>query len=208
MEYKEIQRRYTGLAETSCCLSCGSAVKFADVKPGEICVDLGSGRGTDAIRLAGMTGSEGFVYGIDISEGMIRKSMETAKKLGVENVKFLACALEKLELQHNTVDVIISNCTINHSTDKQKVWNEINRVLKKGGRFIISDIYSLLPVPDEYRNDPVAVAECWAGAVTRSEYLDCLRNSGFDSVKIIEESLPYEKGKITVASWTLAGIKN
>lgn len=208
MEYKEVNKRYTELAETSCCLSCGGAIKYADVKPGDICIDLGSGRGTDAMRLAEKTGSGGFVYGIDISDGMIRKSTETAKKLGVENVRFLSCTLEKMPLEDSSSDVIISNCTLNHANDKQSVWNEIHRILKKGGKFIVSDIYSLQPVPDEYRNDPVAVSECWAGAVTREEYLNQVRSSGFDSVKIIEESSPYEKGKIQVASWTLAGIKN
>lgn len=183
-------------------------MKHADVKPGEICVDLGSGRGTDAIRMAEKTGAGGFVYGIDISDGMIRKSRETAIKLGIENVQFLLCPLEKLGLENNSTNVIISNCTINHSGDKQSVWNEIHRILKRGGRFVVSDIYSMQPVPDEFRNDPVAVSECWAGAVTREEYLRQLRNAGFGSVRVIEESSPYEKGKITVASWTLAGIKN
>lgn len=208
MEYKEINKRYTELAEKSCCLSCGGAIKYADVKPGDICVDLGSGRGTDALRLAEKTGSGGFVYGIDISDGMIKKSMETAKKLGVENVNFLTCTLEKLGLKDSICDVVISNCTINHSIDKQSVWNEIHRILKNGGRFFISDIYSMQPVPDEYRNDPVAVSECWAGAVTRDEYLTHLEKAGFDSVNIIEESTPYDKGKIRVASWTVTGIKN
>ena len=69
-------------------------------------------------------------------------------------------------------DIVISNCTINHSSDKQAVWNEIFRILKRGGRFVVSDIYSSAPVPEEYRNDPVAVSECWAGSVTRSEYLE------------------------------------
>lgn len=206
--YKEINKRYTELAETSCCLSCGGAIKFAEVKPGETCIDLGSGRGTDALKLAEKTGSDGLVYGIDISEGMIRKSRETARKLGVENVKFISSTLEKLGLEDSICDVIISNCTINHSMDKPAVWSEIHRVLKNGGRFIVSDIYSMQPVPDEYRNDPVAVSECWAGAVTRDEYLAHLKKAGFNSVAIIEESAPYEKGKIKVASWTVSGIKN
>lgn len=208
MEYKEINKRYSDLAESSCCLSCGGAIKYADVKPGEVCIDLGSGRGTDAIRLAEKTGENGIVYGIDISEGMIRKSRETANKLGVENVRFLSCPLEKLELEDNTAHVIISNCTINHSSEKQSVWSEIHRVLKPGGRFIISDIYSTETVPEEYRNDPLAISECWAGSVTRTEYLNQIKDAGFDSVKIIEESSPYEKGKITVSSWTITGMKN
>ncbi len=207
MIYTEVDKRYTSLAETSCCLSCGGAINYSGAGPGEICIDLGSGRGTDAIRLAGSVGSEGFVYGVDISEGMIRKSVETAKRLNVENVRFLHGPLETIELGSETADLVISNCTINHSSCKQDVWNEVYRLLKKGGRFVVSDIYSLEPVPSEFMNDPVAVSECWAGSVTRSEYLAHLDNAGFTRVKIIEESAPYEKGKVIVASWTISGEK-
>lgn len=207
MEYKEIDKRYSELAESSCCLSCGGAIKHADVKEGEICVDLGSGRGTDVIRMAEKTGIKGLAYGIDISGGMIRKSVETAERLNINNAKFISCSLENLALENNIADVVISNCTINHAADKQKVWKEIFRVLKSGGRFVVSDIYSSLPVPEEYKNDPVAVAECWAGSVTRSEYLSQIDNAGFRDIRVIEESKPYEKGKIMVSSWTIEGKK-
>lgn len=207
MEYREINKRYTSLADTSCCLSCGGAINHAGVQPGEICIDLGSGRGTDAIRMAEKTGPKGYVFGIDISEGMIRKSVETAQRLGIGNVSFISSPLESLKLESNLADLVISNCTINHSGDKNKVWKEIFRVLKPGGRFVISDIYSSLPVPDEFRNDPVAVAECWAGAVTREEYLNQVQAAGFTNISILEESKPYEKGKIEVSSWTVSGVK-
>jgi arsenite methyltransferase len=207
MNYTEINKRYSDLAETSCCLSCGGALNHSDARLNEVCVDLGSGRGSDVLRLAESVGQNGFVYGIDISEGMIKKSVDTSKRLGVSNVKFIQSTLEKISLENNIADLIISNCTINHSADKQAVWNEIYRILKPGGRFVISDIYSENPVPDEYKNDPVAIAECWAGSVTRSEYLENLRKAGFSSPEIIEESEPYSKGKVIVASWTLAGIK-
>lgn len=207
MEYKEIDKRYSELAESECCLSCGGAIKHADIQEGEICVDLGSGRGTDVIRMAEKAGIKGLAYGIDISGGMIRKSIETAERLNVKNARFISCPLENLTIENNSADVVISNCTINHSSDKQKVWNEIYRVLKKGGRFIISDIYSSAPVPEEYRNDPAAVAECWAGSVTKGEYLNHIENAGFSYIKVIEESKPYEKGKIMVSSWTIEGKK-
>jgi ubiquinone/menaquinone biosynthesis C-methylase UbiE len=208
MDYKEIDKRYTGLAESSCCLSCGGAINHTDVQQGEICIDLGSGRGTDVMRMAEKSGEKGFVYGIDISEGMLKKSTDTAKSLNLKNVKFISSPLEKIDLGNDLADVIISNCTINHSADKQSVWNEIFRILKKGGRFIVSDIYSTAPVPEEYRNDPVAIAECWAGSVTREEYLLHIRNAGFENTRILEESAPYEKGKILVSSWTISGYKN
>lgn len=208
MDYTEINKRYTVLAETACCLSCGGAVNYAKASPGEVCVDLGSGRGSDVIRLAQTVGKDGFVYGIDISEGMIKKSKDTARRLEVTNVDFLHSPLERLSLGDNTADLVISNCTINHSSDKQAVWNEIYRILKEGGRFVVSDIYSIHPVPDKYKNDPVAISECWAGSVTRDEYLQQLNLAGFSSIKILEESKPYEKGEVMVASWTLAGIRN
>ena len=207
MNYPEIDKRYTVLAGSSCCLSCGSALDYSNVFPGEICVDLGSGRGTDVLRLAERTGKNGFVFGIDISEGMLNKSTETASRLGVKNVEFRKSSLESISLDDGIADLIVSNCTINHSSDKPAVWTEIFRILKNGGRFVISDIYSIDPVPEEYKNDPVAVSECWAGAVTRSEYIQHLKNAGFTSVNIAEESRPYEKGKVFVASWTITGRK-
>jgi len=207
MSLIEINKRYSELAGSDCCLSCGGAINYAEAQPNEICVDLGSGRGTDAMRLADEVGMRGFVYGIDISEGMIQKAIDTANRLGINNVKFIFSNLEKIELDNNIADLVISNCTINHALDKQAVWNEIFRILKDGGRFVISDIYSTTPVPEEYRNNPEAIAECWAGSVTREEYLQQLENAGFSSINIIEESAPYDKGKIKVASWTIAAKK-
>jgi len=207
MSLTEINKRYSELAETACCLSCGGAINYSEPAEGEVCVDLGSGRGTDVLRLAEKVGRNGFVYGIDISDGMIDKAEKTAEKLGVGNVRFLRSMLEKIKLDDSVADLVISNCTINHSADKQAVWNEVFRILKKGGRFVVSDIYSLEEVPEEYKNDPVAVSECWAGSVTRETYIDQLEKAGFSSVRIIEESEPYEKGKIKVASWTITGIK-
>jgi ubiquinone/menaquinone biosynthesis C-methylase UbiE len=180
-------------------------MNYSEPRPGEVCVDLGSGRGTDALRLAENVGKDGFVYGIDISEGMIQKAAATASRLGITNARFIQSPLEKIALADNTADLVISNCTINHASDKQIAWNEIFRILRKGGRFVISDIYATEAIPEEYRNDPVAVAECWAGSVTRDEYFEQLRKAGFSSIKILEESEPYEKGKVMVSSWTITG---
>jgi arsenite methyltransferase len=207
MTYTEINRRYSELAGSSCCLSCGGALNYSQATYGEVCVDLGSGRGTDVMRLSETVGDKGFVYGIDISEGMILKAVSTAERLGVSNAEFIKSPLEKIDLPDNKADLVISNCTINHTDDKQAVWNEIFRILKKGGRFVVSDIYSVKPVPEEFRKDPIAISECWGGAVTREEYLGHLQNAGFASVRVIEESAPYEKGKILVSSWTIAGEK-
>jgi arsenite methyltransferase len=207
MSYIEINKRYSELAGSSCCLSCGGAIEYGKASEGEICVDLGSGRGTDVLRMAENVGKSGFAYGIDISDGMISKARSTAERLGVGNVQFLNCPLERIDLPDRKADLVISNCTINHADDKQLVWNEIFRILKNGGRFVVSDIYSTETVPAEFRNDPAAVAECWAGSVTRELYLDQLQKAGFTSIDIIEESAPYEKGKIKVCSWTISGRK-
>jgi arsenite methyltransferase len=207
MNTEQIQIRYTVLAEDSCCLSCGGAIDYSKAKAGEICVDLGSGRGTDVLRLAEEVGESGFAYGIDVSEGMLRKAEKNAKKLGVSNVKFVKSELEDIKLPSNTVDLLISNCTINHADDKFKTWSEIERILKNSGRFVVSDIYSIGEVPELYRNDPEAVAECWAGSIPRQEYMDTLKKVGFKDIEIIEESQPYEKGKIQVVSFTIAGKK-
>lgn len=207
METIEINKRYSDLAEAECCLSCGGAIDYSEAKSGEVCVDLGSGQGRDVLRLAELVGEGGFVYGIDVSEGMLEKARRSAAKFNVSNVRFVQSDLEKIALADKTADLVISNCTINHASNKQAVWNEVYRILKNGGRFIVSDIYSTSPIPDEYRNDPVAVAECWAGSITRSEYMDVLKLAGFDSIQILEESLPYAKGKAEVASFTIAGTK-
>ncbi len=207
MSLVEIKKRYGELAESDCCLSCGGAINYAEPQLSEVCVDMGSGRGTDAIRMAEKVGPDGFVFGVDISDGMLEKARYNAERLNVTNINFVQCELEKLELPNETANLLISNCTINHASDKQKVWHEIYRVLKDGGRFVVSDIYSVDPVPYQYKNDPVAVAECWAGAVTREEYINNLKDAGFASFEIREESSPYSKGEVNVVSWTIYGMK-
>lgn len=208
MNTAEINNRYTLLAEDTCCLSCGGAVDKSQAQKGEICIDLGSGRGTDVLRLADEVGETGFAYGVDVTDGMIQKAEATALKMGVENVKFIKSDLENIDLPDETAHLIISNCTLNHVANKTAVWNEIYRLLKNGGRFVISDIYSSEPVPAEFANDPEAVAECWAGSIPKDEYLRIIKSVGFKQVKILEESKPYPKGKIEVSSFTITATKD
>ena len=203
----EIKSRYASLAETSCCLSCGGALSHAKAQPGEKGLDLGSGRGNDVIRLAEQVGKEGFVWGLDLTPAMIEKARKTATRFNVTNVDFLLASLESIPLEDNSINVIISNCTLNHAQNKDKVWQEIFRVLAPAGRFIVSDIYSKTIIPAKYANDPAAVAECWAGSVTRDQYFDTLEKTGFKNITTIEESDFYPKGSVEVASITLSGTK-
>lgn len=207
MGTEAINIRYSDLAEKTCCLSCGGAVNHARPRAGERCLDLGSGRGSDAIRMAGDVGEAGFVWGVDISDGMLKKAAGTAERLGVVNTEFIRSPLEVIPLESDNLDLVISNCTINHADNKQAVWNEINRVLKPGGRFVVSDIYAIEDVPEKYRRDPQAVAECWAGSVTKEIYMMTLQAAGFSDVEILEESDPYPKGEIMVSSFTIRGYK-
>jgi len=200
-----IQMRYDALAESECCLSCGGAVSAANPQPGEVCVDLGSGRGADVLRLAEAVGPSGHAYGVDVAEAMRDKARRTAEKLGIANATFLASSFDRIALPDAVADWIVSNCALNHAADKPAVWREIARILKPGGRFVVSDIYAVADVPAVYRDDPEAVAECWAGAVRKDEYLAHIALAGLAEVRILEESKPYEKGKVTVASFTLTG---
>jgi arsenite methyltransferase len=200
-----IDQRYSKLADTSCCLSCGGAADLSEAAEGEVCVDLGSGQGADVLKLAGRVKAHGFVYGIDTSSAMLRRAKRTAEKMAIANVAFIESEFADLKLEDGVANLLISNCSINHAPDKPRVWAEIFRVLKPGGRFVVSDIYALEPVPAAYRDDPEAVAECWAGAVTRAEYLATLKATGFTAITILEESKPYDKGKIVMASFTVAG---
>jgi ubiquinone/menaquinone biosynthesis C-methylase UbiE len=208
MELMAINNRYSELANSDCCLSCGGAVNYAMPQLGEVCVDLGSGRGTDALAMADQVGEKGFVYGIDISDGMLEKAREMAARFQINNASFIKSDLSEINLPEETADLVISNCTINHAPDKRAVWAEVYRILKKGGRFVVSDIYAVHPVAEEHRNNPEAVAECWAGAITKDEYLIILQSTGFTGIEIIEESKPYVKGKAEVASFTIAGKKS
>lgn len=203
-----IERRYSGLAEQECCLSCGGAIDLSQPQPGETCIDLGCGKGTDLIRLREAVGAQGSVYGIDISEGMLARARKNIEKFGYANVTLVRSELEELQVNSDTADLVISNCTINHASNKRAVWSEIKRVLKKGGRFVVSDIYATEPVPAQYATDPVAVAECWAGAITRDEYLSILSETGFKNITILEESKPYQKGEVVVVSFTVSANKS
>lgn len=202
-----ITTRYDQLSGQECCLSCGGAFSLATIEEGFTGVDLGCGKGLDVLRMASLAGKTGFAYGVDISDKMMEVARQNAERLKISNVKFIKSPLEQIDLETGIADVIISNCTLNHSLDQATVWKEIARILKPGGSFVVSDIYAVEEIPGEYRNDPQAVSECWAGAVTRDQYLENISQAGLTSIEILEESAPYDKGKTRVSSFTVKGNK-
>jgi ubiquinone/menaquinone biosynthesis C-methylase UbiE len=184
-------------------LGCGNPVALASLKEGEIVLDLGSGGGIDVFFASKKVGPKGKVIGVDMTEKMINKSRETAKKYGYKNVEFRLGEIENLPIEDDSVDVIISNCVINLSPDKEKVFREAYRVLKNGGRIMISDLVTEGNLPDEVKKSFDAWASCIAGALEKNDYLNKIRKVGFKNVKIISES-SYDidvskelKGKIT-----------
>ena len=152
------------------------------------------------LRLAQQVAPGGRAFGVDITDAMLEKARKTATKMGIENASFLRADLEDLPLADASVDWVTSNCVLNHANDKPRVWREI-------GRFVVSDIYAIEPIPEHYRRDPEAIAECWAGAIVRDEYLSAVVGAGLSGLEILEESTPYEKGKAKVASFTIAGTR-
>lgn len=207
MKLLEISKKYSELATSDGCPSFEDAINYKEAKPNEVCVEIGSGQETDVIRIAQTVGKGGFVYGIDISDGMFVKEVKTVERPNLSNVEFIKCPPEKLKLSDDIADIVISNCTINQASDKQSVWHEIYRILKKGGRFVINDIYTTNPVPGENQNEWESITEFENCSITRDEYLNHLETAGFSTITILEESNPYSKGEKMVANWTITGEK-
>ncbi len=165
-------------------LGCGNPTALAELKPGEVVLDLGSGGGIDVLLSARRVGPTGKAYGLDMTDDMLALARENQKKAGATNVEFLKGHIEKIPLLDNSVDVIISNCVINLSGDKDKVLAEAFRVLKPGGRFAVSDIVNLRPVPDVVRKSMELWIGCVAGALERGDYAARLERAGFGSVDV------------------------
>ena len=173
-------------------LGCGNPTAFGSIKEGDIVLDLGSGAGFDCFLAAKKVGSSGKVIGIDMTEEMIAKSRELAKKYGYHNIEFRLGEIENLPVEDNSIDIIISNCVINLSPDKLKVFKEAYRVLKVNGRIYVSDIVLLKPLPSEQKNDIELLTGCVAGALLKDEYLKVIQDAGF-KVKILGEDKDISK---------------
>ncbi len=174
-------------------LGCGNPLAFAALMAGDTVLDLGSGAGFDSFLAARQVGPHGRVIGIDMTSEMVAKARENAQKGNYKNVEFKLAEIEDLPLAKNSVDVILSNCVINLSAEKLKVFSEALRVLKPGGRIMVSDIVLLAELPEPIKSSVEAYVGCVAGASLKDEYLQTIKTAGFQDIEIQEEtSFPIE----------------
>jgi arsenite methyltransferase len=188
---------------------CGNPLAFTEVKKGETVLDLGSGAGIDCFLAAERVGASGRVIGLDMTQEMIEKATKTAEENGYGNVEFRMGQIEEMPVESGSVDWVISNCVINLSPQKEKVFAEAYRVLRPGGRILISDVVAE-GLPDSMREDISAWASCVAGAVTEGEYLGMIRGAGFEQVEIVDRLdyvKPSEEQPYRLASVRVKGIK-
>jgi arsenite methyltransferase len=165
-------------------LGCGNPTALSALHPGETVLDLGSGGGIDVLLSARRVGPTGNAYGLDMTDDMLALARENQRKAGLANVEFLKGEIEHIPLPDNSVDVVISNCVINLSADKDQVLREAFRVLKPGGRFAVSDVVTRGDVPADVRHNMLLWVGCIAGALQESEYADKLTRAGFEGIEI------------------------
>jgi ubiquinone/menaquinone biosynthesis C-methylase UbiE len=167
---------------------CGNPVAIASLKEGEVVLDLGSGAGFDAFLASSRVGLAGRVIGVDMTPEMIKRAGENAQKGNYKNVEFRLGEIEKLPVEDNSIDVIISNCVINLSPEKQRVFKDAFRVLKPGGRLMVSDLVLAKELPDAIKQSIEAYVGCLAGAIMKDEYLSFINEAGFRDIKVISQS--------------------
>jgi len=168
-------------------LGCGNPVAMSSLREGEVALDLGSGAGFDCFLASAKVGKTGKVIGVDMTPEMVEKARKNASQGNYNNVEFKLGDIENLPLEDDSVDVIISNCVINLSPDKEAVFQESFRVLKPGGRMMIADIVLLRELPDFLINSAEAYASCISGAIKKEDYLKLIKKAGFSEVKVLEE---------------------
>jgi SAM-dependent methyltransferase len=174
-------------------LGCGNPIAIAELREGETVLDLGAGAGMDVFLAANKVGAKGRVIGVDMTREMIDRASAIAKSNGYENVEFRLGEIEKLPVDDGSMDTLISNCVINLSPDKSRVFSEAYRVLKPRGKLIVSDIVSEHQLPDGIREDPNAWAGCIAGALEQQEYLAKIREAGFRDLQLVPNGEFYEE---------------
>jgi SAM-dependent methyltransferase len=170
-------------------LGCGNPTAIDALRPGETVLDLGSGAGMDAFLAARQVGPGGRVIGVDMTDAMLEKARENARKVGVTNVEFRKGQIEYLPIEDESVDAIVSNCVINLSPEKDRVFREAFRVLRPGGRMMISDLVLERPIPSEIMGTVDAYLGCVGGASLRAEYLETIEKAGFGEVRVERETL-------------------
>jgi len=173
-------------------LGCGNPVALSKIKSGDIVLDLGSGAGFDAFLAAKRVGEKGKVIGVDMTEEMIERARINAKKYNYTNVEFKLGDIENLPIEDNSIDIVISNCVINLAPDKDKVFREAFRVLKKDGKMFVSDIVLLGELTEKQKSDEGLLTGCVAGALQKEEYLKKIKNAGF-KVKVLGEDTGISK---------------
>lgn len=197
-------------------LGCGNPLAIASLQSGQTVLDLGSGAGFDCFLAARAVGPSGRVIGVDMTHDMLAKARENGQKNGFTNVEFRLGEIEALPMANNSVDVIISNCVINLSPEKQRVFNEAFRVLKPGGRLAVADMVATAALPDEIKTDWAAYTGCMAGASRISELEQMLREAGFENINItpkdasrsfIREWLPGRRIEDYLVSATIEAVK-
>ena len=169
-------------------LGCGNPIALASLKEGETVIDLGSGGGLDCFLAAKKVGAKGKVIGIDMTAEMLERARANAKKGGYQNVEFRLGEIENMPVADNTADIIISNCVVNLSPDKQRVFNEAYRVLKSNGRLMITDMVLLKDLPERVNSSVLAYVGCVAGADLKEDYLGKIKQAGFRNVEVVTEN--------------------
>ena len=185
-------------------LGCGNPVALASLRPGETVLDLGSGGGFDCFLAARQVGDTGKVIGVDMTPDMVSKARMNAQKIGTNTVEFRLGEIEHLPVADNSADIIMSNCVINLSPDKQKVYRDAFRVLKPGGRLAISDVVATAPLPDEIQRDLALLSACIGGAATIDDTVKMLDQAGFQDIEVI----PKAESRELISEWIPGQSKN
>lgn len=168
-------------------LGCGNPTAIASLKEGDVVLDLGSGAGFDVFLAARRVGNSGKAIGVDMTDEMLARASENAKRGGYTNVEFKKGDIEDLPVEDNSIDVVISNCVINLAPNKAKVFTETYRVLKTGGRLMASDVVLVKPLPEELKNDKDLLIGCIGGAILLKDYLNLLKQAGFSNITVHKE---------------------
>ena len=191
VDYSVFDLDYAGLKgynpDADLALGCGLPTEYAKIKEGDTVIDLGSGAGNDVFVARALVGEKGKVIGIDFTEEMIKKANENNQKLGFSNVQFIYGDIENIPVIKDIADVVISNCVLNLVPDKEKAFKEIYRILKPGGHISVSDIVMNGTLPSAIRSVAELYAACISGAIEKAEYLDIIKRSGFENIRIDKE---------------------